>query len=433
MTRKTRVAKVAPYLTLDSRVYPAVVDKRVVWIVDGYTTSNGYPYSTSKQLANTITDSQTNPTSSLAALLPDEVNYLRNSVKATVDAYSGKVTLYAWDATDPVLKTWEKVFPATVKPMSDIDGALMSHMRYPEDMFKVQRDLLSTYHVGTASEFFSGQDFWSNPEDPVNPGSAQPPYYLTLKMPSQKSPTFSLTSVFIPDGGTRNVLTGFLAVDAEPGDANGVRSADYGKLRLLELPRNSTVPGPGQVQNTFRSNPDVSQSLNVLQLGKSSVVLGNLLTLPVGGGLLYVQPVYVQASTGTQYPLLQRVLVAFGNEIGFANTLGGALDQVFGGDAGVGTTPPVGVGPTTGPTTSPTTSPTTGPTTSPTTGPTTGPTTSPSDARARLDDALSRAKQALDDGQAALAKGDFAAYGEAQTQLQQALTDAIAAEAQIEG
>ncbi len=170
------------------------------------------------------------------------------------------------------------------------------------------------------------------------------------------------------------------------------------------------------------------------------MVLGNLLTLPVGGGLLYVQPVYVQSSTGTQYPLLQRVLVAFGNEIGFANTLGGALDQVFGGDAGVGTTPPVDVGPTTGSDDEPddrvrrrVRRPVRRPARRRVDDGHTGPTTSPSDARARLDAALSRAKQALDDGQAALAKGDFAAYGEAQAQLQQALTDAIAAEAQIEG
>ncbi len=140
----------------------------MVWIVDGYTTSDQYPYSTSKQLEQVTQDSLTTRNDALAALLPDEVNYLRNSVKATVDAYTGKVTLYAWDTNDPVLKTWQKTFPNTIKPMSDIDGALMSHLRYPEDMFKVQRDLLATYHVGSASDFYSGQDFWRNPEDPVN-------------------------------------------------------------------------------------------------------------------------------------------------------------------------------------------------------------------------------------------------------------------------
>ncbi|HEY3437250.1 MAG TPA: UPF0182 family protein, partial [Actinotalea sp.] len=212
---RTRVGKVAPYLTLDTRVYPAVVDKRVVWIVDGYTTSDSYPYSTSKALEDVTTDSLTGRSDTIAALAPQEVNYLRNSVKATVDAYSGKVTLYTWDEKDPVLKAWQRIFPSTVEPMSKISGDLMSHLRYPEDLFKVQRSLMATYHVSNAADFYSGQDFWKNPDDPVteNANTTQPPYYLTLKMPDQTSPVFSLTSTFIPSGNTdRNVLTGFLAV-----------------------------------------------------------------------------------------------------------------------------------------------------------------------------------------------------------------------------
>src|SRR5690606_12428467 len=252
--------------------------------------------------------------------------------------YNGEVTLYAWDDEDPVLEGWTNVFPNVVKPMSEISGELMSHLRYAEDLFKVQCNLLATYHVDTAAEYYSGQDFWQNPEDPTEPDRnvLQPPFYLTLQMPTQDEPTFSLTSVFIPGGQTdRNVLTGFLAVDAEPGNEPGVRREGYGTLRLLELPRNTTVPGPGQVQNNFNANPEVSQNLNVLRLGNSVVLSGNLLTLPVGGGLLYVQPVYVQSAEGTRFPLMQRVLVSFGDEIGYAETLQEALDQVFGGDAGI--------------------------------------------------------------------------------------------------
>src|SRR5690606_36512714 len=203
--------------------------------------------------------------------------------------------------------------------------------------------------------------------------------------PTQDEPTFSLTSVFIPGGQTdRNVLTGFLAVDAEPGNEPGVRREGYGTLRLLELPRNTTVPGPGQVQNNFNANPEVSQNLNVLRLGNSVVLSGNLLTLPVGGGLLYVQPVYVQSAEGTRFPLMQRVLVSFGDEIGYAETLQEAPDQVFGGDAGIDELPqgddvdvvseapidgeeppaaPEGPEPTDEPTTEPTDEPTTEPTT----------------------------------------------------------------------
>ena len=433
---RERVGKVAPFLTLDTRVYPAVVDGRVLWIVDGYTTSDQYPYSASRPLEDVTVDTLTARSDTIAALAPQQVNYLRNSVKATVDAYSGEVTLYAWDDADPVLAAWMATYPGIVEPMSEISGDLMSHLRYPEDLFKVQRNLLATYHVDTAAEYYSGQDFWRNPLDPTAAEAlrvTQPPYYLTLKMPTQDAPTFSLTSTFIPGGTTdRNVLTGFLAVDAETGDSPGEVREEYGQLRLLELPRDSTVPGPGQVQNNFNSSPEISQNLNLLRQGDSQVVPGNLLTLPVGGGLLYVQPVYVQSSRGTQFPLLQRILVSFGEEIGFADTLSEALDQVFGGDAGVDDAEPgqdaeevpdapIEPGDEPEPT-------------EPTAEPTAEPTTAPSgDARADLRAALIDARDAIADGQRALANNYFAAYGAAQDRLAEALERAIAAEAQLGG
>lgn len=447
---RDRVAKVAPYLTLDGRVYPAVVDGRVKWIVDGYTTSNGYPYSTSESLDESTADSLV-AQNSVEALAPQEVNYIRNSVKATVDAYDGSVDLYAWDTEDPVLQAWTQVFPSSVQPISEISGDLMSHLRYPEDLFKVQRTLLASYHVDDARQFFSGQDFWRSPEDPTASTSGtgvaplQPPYYLTLQMPSQDAPTFSLMSTFIPGGQSdRNILTGFLAVDAEPGNEDGQRSEDYGTLRLLELPRNSTVPGPGQVQNNFDSNPTVSTELNLLRQGDSSVINGNLLTLPVGGGLLYVQPVYVQSTQGTQFPLLRKVLVSFGDEIGFADTLDEALDQVFGGDSGAsagdadgGVDTAVPDQPADGETTDPGTG-TEDPATEPGTAPDAEEPAPPADggvsgeARTRLDESLRAAQQAIEEGQAALAEGDFAAYGEAQERLQSALESALAAEEELD-
>ncbi|MFJ4108544.1 UPF0182 family membrane protein [Oerskovia enterophila] len=431
---RDRVAKVAPYLTLDGKVYPAVVDGRVKWIVDGYTTTNSYPYSASQPLDEATQDTLTVNSQSVAALAPQQVNYIRNSVKATVDAYDGSVDLYAWDTEDPVLKAWDNVFPTSLQPISEISGDLMSHLRYPEDMFKVQRSLLTSYHVDDAREFFSGQDFWNVPRDPTVRGAGtkpfQPPYYLTLQMPGQEAPAFSLMTTFIPGGNSdREILTGFLAVDAEAGSTAGVKSESYGKLRLLELPRNATVPGPGQVQNTFDSDPTVSNELNILSRGNSTVIHGNLLTLPVGGGLLYVQPVYVQASEGTKFPLLRKVLVNFGDQVGFADTLDEALNQVFGGesgadagDAGGEVLPEV---PTDGETTPPAegTDPGTG--TTPDTG------TENPEARAQLDQALQAASQAIKDGQAALAEGDFAAYGESQERLQTALESAIAAEQQL--
>ncbi|PTT70123.1 UPF0182 family membrane protein, partial [Arthrobacter sp. HMWF013] len=334
---RDRVEKVAPYLTVDGNAYPAVVDGRVKWIVDGYTTSQYYPYSQQEQLSAATTDSQT--TSGRTVALPNSsVNYIRNSVKATVDAYDGSVTLYAWDDQDPVLKAWQKVFPTSLKPYSEMSGDVMSHVRYPEDLFKVQRELLGRYHVTEPGSFYQAKDVWSVPNDPtVDTEVKQPPFYMSLQMPDQEQPAFQLTSSFIPqivNGTARNVLYGFLAADSDAGNEKGVKAESYGQLRLLQIPPEIQVPGPGQAQNKFNSDPTVSQALNLLRQGASEVLNGNLLTLPVGGGILYVQPVYLKSTGETSYPTLQRVLVAFGDKVGFAPTLDGALKQLFGGDSG---------------------------------------------------------------------------------------------------
>jgi uncharacterized membrane protein (UPF0182 family) len=392
---RERVAKVAPWLTLDGNPYPAIVDGRIIWIIDGYTTSAGYPYSRKTTLSGATTDALTTNSSSITAQTDISINYIRNSVKATVDAYDGTVSLYQWDTSDPVLKTWSKAFPNTVKPKSAISADLLAHVRYPEDLFRVQRDILSSYHVTTASAFYGGQDFWRVPTDPSTFGGnagAQPPYYLTLQMPGATKPSFSLTTPFVPVGGRQN-LSAFASVISDPGP-------DYGKMTVLQLPRSTNIAGPSQVASNFEAKPIIANSLSLLRQGGSDVVLGNLLTLPVGGGLLYVQPVYVRATANTaSYPLLQKVLVSFGDQIGFDDTLKGALDQVFGGNSG---------------------------TSAPTTG-TTKPGTSGSKSPA-LAAALQSAQQALADAQTALAKGDFAAYGAAQDRLKSAIAAAIAAQ-----
>src|SRR5699024_3202247 len=262
------------------------------------------------------------------------------------NAFDGSVTLYTWDTEDPILKSWSEVFPEALKPASDISGELMSHLRYPADFFKAQREILATYHVTEADDFFTQQDFWQVPPDPTVPApkdpdatigdeAAQRPMYLTMQMLDDDSPRFMVSSSFIPSEG-QNVLTGYLAVDSETGDQSGNPAETYGDMTLLVLPASNPVNGPGQVQATFNAEPNVSQALNLLKSGNSEVINGNLLTLPVGGGLLYVQPVYLQSSAsggGTQYPLLQMVLVSFGDRIGFAPTLDEALDLVFGGDS----------------------------------------------------------------------------------------------------
>ncbi|MFM6941088.1 MAG: UPF0182 family protein, partial [Candidatus Planktophila sp.] len=326
---RDRVAKVAPWLTLDGDPYPAVVDGKIVWIIDGYTTSAGYPYSEGTSLSAATTDALTQNSASITAQGNQRVSYIRNSVKATVDAYNGTVSLYQWDQKDPVLKSWMKAFPKTVKPKSAISRDLMSHIRYPEDLFRVQRDILASYHVKSAAAFYGGQDFWRVPSDPSTFGKnagAQPPYYLTLQMPGAATPAFSLTTPFVPKG-TRENLTAFAVVNSKPG-------ADYGKITVLQLPRSTNISGPSQIASNFEAKPEVANALSLLRQGGSDVVLGNLLTLPVGGGLLYVQPVYVKAtSNSSAYPLLQKVLVSFGDVIGFDSSLKGALDQVFGGNS----------------------------------------------------------------------------------------------------
>ncbi len=451
---RDRVAKVAPYLTLDGKVYPAVVDGRVKWIVDGYTTSNSFPYSSSQALDDATTDFMTGRSASIAALAPEKVNYIRNSVKATVDAYDGSVVLYAWDENDPVLQAWGKVYPNSLTNMSEISGDLMSHIRYPEDLFKVQRTLLSKYHVTDASDYFSAQDFWQSPVEPTDRSEStnkalQPPYYLTLQMPNQTSPAFSLMSTFIPGGNSdRQILTGFLAADADAGNIKGKPADSYGQLRLLELPKDSTVSAPGQVQNRFDSDPKISEQLNILSRGNSTVLNGNLLTLPVGGGLLYVQPVYVQSTGGTKIPLLRKVLVAFGDNIGYADTLDEALDEVFGGNSGADIGDPTEpTGPVIEPDVPvevpevPEDEPTEGPeptegaseSPEPTPSATTAPPETPADGQAReqLDAALQDAVQAIKAGNAALKDGDFTAYGKAQDDLQKALEAALEAEGSL--
>jgi uncharacterized membrane protein (UPF0182 family) len=405
----TRVAKVAPYLTLDRDPYPSVVDGRIVWIVDGYTTSNNYPYSRTESLSAVTSDQQ----AATGVFALDNINYIRNSVKATVDAYDGSVTLYAWDEKDTVLQTWQKVYPTNLKPISEMSGELMSHVRYPTDLFKAQRAILGQYHVTDSGSFYSRDDAWITPTDPTAGADTtrfQSPYYLTMKVPGAENPAFSIYSTFIPDAtgtSSRNVLTGYLVADSDAGSEAGKPDADFGKLRLLTLPKDITVPGPGQVQNNFNADPDVSKELNLLSQGSTNVLKGNLLTLPVGGGLLYVQPVYVQSTGNTSYPLLKKILVAFGDKIAFEDTLTGALDVLFGGDATGGASVDVPTNNTPG-----------------------DPDTSTGSTNSSLATALANAKQALTDREAARISGDWAAFGEADARLQAALEAAIAASSQ---
>ncbi|WP_424858224.1 UPF0182 family protein [Streptomyces sp. SAI-170] len=386
-TPKDRVEAVAPWLTIDGDAYPAVVDGKIQWIVDAYTTTNGYPYASRTTLGDTTADSLTATNNSRAVVAQqNQVNYIRNSVKATVDAYTGEVKLYQWDTEDPVLKTWMKAFPDTVEPKSAISQGLMAHLRYPQDLFKVQRELLARYHVDDADTFLSGSEVWQVPDDPTNKsGNAVPPYYLSMKMPDQKEQAFSLTTTFTPNG--RDNLSAFMAVDAEAG------TSGYGKIRILKLPTSTTVDGPKQVQSQFNSEQDIAESIRLLRGGDSEVEYGNLLTVPLDGGLLYVEPVYVRGG-GLKYPLLRKVLVTYGGQTAFEDTLDEALNKVFGAEGSTPQPPDEGDDGTTKP---------------------------PTSRNPTVQQALDDAQKAFDAGQEALKKGDWEAYGRAQKDLEDAL------------
>ncbi|MFJ9678733.1 UPF0182 family protein [Streptomyces sp. NPDC101194] len=392
-TPKERVEAVAPWLTIDGDAYPAVVNHRIQWVVDAYTTTNGYPYASRTTLGDTTADSLTTNQRAVVAQ-QNQVNYIRNSVKATVDAYDGTVKLYEWDTKDPVLKTWRKAFPGTVQPRADIPQQLMDHLRYPQDLFKVQRELLTRYHVTNPAQFYSGSDAWQVPDDPTQKESgAVPPYYLSIKMPDQPAQKFSLTTTFTPKG--RPDLGAFMAVDAD------AASKDYGTIRLLRV--TTTVKGPGQVQSELNGNDDVAEFVRNLKGTDSDIEYGNLLTVPLEGGFLYIEPVYTRGGT-QNYPLLRKVAASYGSKTVFENSLGEALNSVFG-VTGPGTTEPPAE------------------TTRPP-----GTTQPPATGDAALKKAIADAQKAYAEGEAALKKQDWAAYGKAQADLQDALQRAAAAQ-----
>jgi uncharacterized protein len=407
---RQRVEKVAPFLTVDGDPYPAVIGGQVVWIVDAYTTLANYPYSERQSLSDLTSDSLT-ATNRTASQANNDINYIRNSVKATVDAYSGKVTLYQWDDSDPVLKTWEKVFPGIISPKSAIPDDVLAHIRYPQDLFEVQRSLLEQYHVDDARQFYNVADKWTVPNDPNIGGStaaAQPPYYVLASQPGSASgaPEFQLTTPMKVNNSTN--LAAYISVNSDPGP-------NYGKMTVLRVPSSNVIQGPEQIANTFNSTSAISKDISLLDSGGSNVLHGNLLTLPIGNSFLYVEPLYVQASGANGYPILQRVLVAYGDKVGYAANLSNALLNLSVGETGASLSTPGGSSPTGAPSPSGSTSSPT-PTPSQSTG--APPSVTPGQAQllAQLDAALNRL-------QAAYKAGDFAAVGQAQADVQR-LTNA---------
>ncbi|WP_084461230.1 UPF0182 family protein [Nocardia kruczakiae] len=321
---RSRVQQVAPWLTTDGDMYPAVVNGRILWIVDAYTTLDNFPYAQRTSLEGVVEDSIDQNTG--RTLPRKEVSYIRNSVKATVDAYDGTVNLYDVDPTDPVLNAWRGVFPNSVKPQSEISPELAAHFRYPEDLFKVQREMLARYHVNDPREFFTNNAFWSVPNDPTSdtPTNAhQPPYYVLIGDPKTGRPQFNLTSAMV--GFKRQFLAAYIQVASDP--------ENYGKFTVLKLPTDSQTPGPQQVQTSMTTDARVSNDRTLLTGGNTNKIkYGNLLTLPIGeGGILYVEPWYLERNSGpttASFPQLVKVLASYGDKVGYQSTLGDALNDV---------------------------------------------------------------------------------------------------------
>jgi uncharacterized protein len=394
---RDRVEKVAPFLTIDGDPYPAVVDGRIQWILDGYTTASTYPYAQRINLQSETTDEFTNR--GTFALAGDNVNYMRNSVKATVDAYDGTVRLYEWDDKDPVLKAWNKAFDGIITPKAQIPPTLAAHLRYPADLFKVQRNLMATFHVTTPEEYFSGQDFWQVPNVPDAPDTAtkQPPYYLNTQLPGQAEARFQLTAAVTPRG--RENLAAIMSGSYVDGKPN---------LEILELPDQTAVQGPVQVHQLMTNSAAVRQELTLLQSNQAQVQYGNLLSLPVRDGMLYIEPVYVKSNQANAVPLLQKILMSYGDGryVVLANNLTDGLKALVA--QGKNQAPPP---PPAGPTNPP---------------PTTNPPPAVGDdqvaaAAAKVDAAITEVK-------AAQASGDFARYGAALEALDKAMKDFQAAQ-----
>jgi uncharacterized membrane protein (UPF0182 family) len=396
---RQRVLKVAPFLQVDGDPYPAMIDGRIVWMLDGYTTMANYPYSEHESLGTLTTDSFSN-TNRTASQPNSTLNYIRNSVKATVDAYDGTVKLYAWDEQDPVLKSWRKVFPGAVLDKSAMPPQVLAHVRYPQDMFEVQRALLARYHVTDPVQFYNVRDQWTVPDDPTLTGVDQPPYYILAAAAAGTGNTqYQLTSPMKVNN--RPNMAAYISVDSEAGP-------NYGKFTVLRLPTSSVIQGPEQIFTRFNSEPTISKDLTLLNSGGSKIIHGNLLSLPIGNTFLYVEPLYVQGSGTNTFPLLQRVLVAYADKVGYGDSLSSALRNL--------SQPVVGqeintIGSQAPPSPSTSTSP---PVSSPPTTSAPVPSSQPTDVTGiltQLDAAMNRL-------QAAYRSGDFAAIGKAQADVQ---------------
>jgi uncharacterized membrane protein (UPF0182 family) len=297
-----RVQAVAPFLRYDPDPYPVIVDGRLIWLLDAYTITDRYPYS--------------EPTNTSFG----QLNYLRNSVKVTMDAYNGTLTFYLIDPQDPLAATYAAIFPDLFRPVEEIDPALVAHWRYPEGMFRIQATKYQAFHMTDPQVFYNQEDLWTWAEEVVG-GQRLPiePYYVNMRLPGEIRPEFVLMLPYTPANKQNMVAWLYARNDGE----------HYGQLGVYKFPRQRLVYRPMQVEGRIDQDPLISQQLSLWNQRGSEVIRGNLLVIPMDQSILYVEPLYLQAEA-SQLPELRRVIVAYGNRIAMEETLTEGLARVMG-------------------------------------------------------------------------------------------------------
>jgi uncharacterized protein len=294
----TRLKALAPWLTYEKDPYPVLVDGRIVWVVDAYTTSNMFPYS--EGLAD-----------------DPSVTYIRNSVKVTVDAFDGTTTFYAFDKNDPILQTWRKIFPTLVVDGDKIPQEIRDHFRYPEGLFEAQAEVYRTYHMTDPRVFYNKEDQWELPG--VRQGTPMAPFYVLLKLPGQSKEHFYMMQPYTPRG--RDNMIGWVAANSDP--------ENYGERTVYLFPKERVVLGPLQITAQINQDPIISPQLTLWGQRGSSATLGNMIVIPIKNSIVYIQPLYLQAES-TAIPQLTRVVVVYANKVEMEPTLQDALLKVFG-------------------------------------------------------------------------------------------------------
>lgn len=309
----TRVREAFPFLFYDEDPYLVVSNGKLYWMIDAYTVSRSYPYSTPHELVDGF-----------------PVNYIRNSVKVVVDAYDGTVDYYLADTDDPIIRTYQRIFPGVFKPLTRMPADLLAHVRYPEMLFRIQSEVLLTYHMKDPHVFYNKAEKWAIPNEIVGVSKTPEPvepYYVVMKLPSEAREQFLLMRPFTLVN--KDYMTAWLAASCEP--------TSYGRMVLYHFPQKEQVFGPAQIESRINQDPMISAQITLWGQRGSQVNRGNLLVIPIEQSVLYVEPLYLESET-SKIPELKRVIVAYGNRIAMEPTLDAALARIFGTRAEVSTT-----------------------------------------------------------------------------------------------